>query len=296
MVFLGKFTMAHTLKSFIKTIETKNNQERRNQIIYKLEQIKCPYHIQEYLFKNSEEHGYNIIVKMGSNKKKIIIGAHYDIAQGSAGANDNGSGVSVLLGVIQKITENKSRFNHTIEAIFFDHEETPESGARHYVENCQTRDIVGMYNLDTCGMGDTIIFDDKRNSDKPIVQSVRDALEHLQYPYSLMHELPSSDERQFEEAGIPNIQIAAIPQADISIVSKLVTAQKQLRASIADDSITPREADQTIKQILGTESLPRLLSVMHTPDDLAIHISEKTLNMVLNVIFEAVLRYDKNCI
>lgn len=285
--------MTQTQKSFIQTIETKNNQERRNQIINRLEQLNCPYQIQEYSFKNSEEHGHNVIVKIGSTQKKIIVGAHYDVAQGSAGANDNGSGVSVLLGLIQYITENKPQFTHTVEAVFFDHEETPESGARYYIENSQTHDILGMYNLDTCGMGDTIIFDDKGDPDDPIVQSVRDALEHHRYPYSLIHELPASDERRFEEAGIPNIQIAAISRDDIPVVSRLVAAQKQLRASIADGSITPREADEAIKQILGTEHLPKLLELMHTSNDLAIHLSETTLQMVLNVITDAVSRYDK---
>ena len=197
------------------------------------------------------------------------------------------------MGLTRFIAENKPRFNHTIEAVFFDHEETPESGAGYYVENSPIRDIIGMYNLDTCGMGDTIVFDDKGKPDSTLVQSVKDALLRHRYPYSLMPELPASDERKFEDAGIPNIQIAAITGKDLPIVSKLVSAQKQLRAKISEGTMTPHEADVAVKKILGTDSLPKLLQVMHTKDDLAVHLSEETLRMALNVVLYAVSLYDE---
>jgi hypothetical protein len=108
-----------------------------------------------------------------------------------------------------------------------------------------------------------------------------------------MHELPASDERKFEEVGISNIQLSVIPKGDVEVITKLVSAQNDLRDALNNGDITPREADEIIKQRLGVSSLPKLLRVMHTPDDLSTHLSEKTLMMVLKVITKAVSLYDK---
>ena len=151
-----------------------------------------------------------------------------------------------------------------------------------------------MFNLDICGMGDIIVFDDKAAPDSPLVESVIQAITTLQYDYSVLRELPASDERQFEEAGIPNIQLAVIPRDDIELVKNLVAAQKELRNAIQSGELSPREADVKIKDMLGGAGLPKLLRVMHTPDDLAIHLSEQTLMMVQQVLTEAVKIYDKN--
>jgi Zn-dependent M28 family amino/carboxypeptidase len=282
-----------TLTAFISSIEMKDNRERRERIIEQLERMNCNYEIQIYPFESTEEKGRNIIVRLGDSEKKIIVGAHYDVALGSGGANDNGSGISILLKFIQNFIKGSIKFSHSIEVIFFDHEETPESGAKYYVNNCHKENIKGMFNLDICGMGDTIIFDDKGKSNNSIVQAVIQATEYHQHNYTLLRELPASDERQFDDVGIPNIQLAAIPKVDIQLVTKLVGAQKELRDALVNGDITPREADEEIKKVLGKVSLPKLLKVMHTPDDLSIHLSEKTLMMVLNIITEALSRYDK---
>ena len=203
--------------------------------------------------------------------------------------------MSILLKLIQGV-KTLDELSNSIDVIFFDHEETPESGARYYVNNSDKACIKGMFNLDICGMGDIIVFDDKGNSDSPIVESVVDAIESLEYNYSVLRELPASDEKQFEEAGIPNIQLAVIPEEDIGLVKKLVAAQKELRSSIQNGDLSPREADAKIKEMIGAADLPKLLRVMHTPDDLAIHLSEKTLMMVLDVIWKAILIFDKKMV
>ncbi len=277
---------------FIKTIEMKDNTVRRSKIIEQLNLIGCEYTVQTYPFEGSTEEGHNIIVYLGDSNEKIVIGAHYDVAQGSGGANDNGSGVSVLLKFIQDF-KKVDALSNSIDVVFFDHEETPESGAKYYVSSIDHAYITGMFNLDICGMGDVIVFDDKGKPDSPIIESVIEAIEFLQYNHSVLRELPASDERRFEEVGIPNIQLAVVPEEDIVFVKKLVTAQKELRRAIKNGELSPREADVKIKEMIGWEDLPKLLRVMHTPDDLAIHLSEKTLRMVLDVISKAILIFDR---
>jgi hypothetical protein len=166
--------------------------------------------------------------------------------------------------------------------------------AEYYVKHTDKASVKGMVNLDICGMGDIIVFDEKGRPDSSIVESVIEAIESLQYNYSVLRELPASDEKQFEKAGIPNIQLAVIPEEDIGLVKKLVAAQKQLRSAIQSGEISPREADVKVKEMLGGAGLPKLLKVMHTPDDLATHLSEKTLSMVLDVVSNAVLIFDRS--
>ena len=280
---------------FIKTIEMKDNNERRSKIIEQLELMSCDYIVQTYPFMDSPKEGHNIIVKLGDSEQKIVIGAHYDVAQGGGGANDNGSGVGILLKFIEGF-KAFDELSNSIEVVFFDHEETPESGAKYYVDHSDKAYITGMFNLDICGMGDIIVFDDKGRSDSPIVESVMDAIESLDYNHSVLRELPASDERQFEEVGISNIQLCVIPEEDIVFVKKLVAAQKELRSAIQKGELSPREADVRIKEMIGGAGLPKLLRVMHTPDDLSIHLSEQTLMMVLDVLWKAILIFDRKIV
>ena len=280
---------------FIKTIEMKDNNERRSKIIEQLELMSCDYIVQTYLFMDSPKEGHNIIVKLGDSEQKIVIGAHYDVAQGGGGANDNGSGVGILLKFIEGF-KAFDELSNSIEVVFFDHEETPESGAKYYVDHSDKAYITGMFNLDICGMGDIIVFDDKGRSDSPIVESVIEAIESLDYDHSVLRELPASDERQFEEVGISNIQLCVIPEEDIVFVKKLVAAQKELRSAIQKGELSPREADVRIKEMIGGAGLPKLLRVMHTPDDLSIHLSEQTLMMVLDVLWKAILIFDRKIV
>lgn len=281
--------------AFIKTIEMKDNNTRRSKIIEQLDFLGCDYEVQTYPFEGSTEEGHNIIVTLGDSDQKIVIGAHYDVAQGGGGANDNGSGVSILLKFIQDF-KAFDELSSSIHVIFFDHEETPESGARYYVNSSDKACITGMFNLDICGMGDIIVFDDKGRPDSPIVEAVVEAIESLECNYSVLRELPASDERQFEEAGIPNIQFCVIPEEDIAFVKKLVSAQKEIRSAIQMGELSPHEADVKIKEMIGEGGLPKLLQVMHTPDDLAIHLSEKTLEMVLEVLKKAILIFDRKIV
>ena len=280
---------------FIKTIEMKDNNERRSKIIEQLELMSCDYIVQTYPFVDSPKEGHNIIVKLGDSEQKIVIGAHYDVAQGGGGANDNGSGVGILLKFIEGF-KAFDELSNSIEVVFFDHEETPESGAKYYVDHSDKAYITGMFNLDICGMGDIIVFDDKGRSDSPIVESVIEAIESLDYDHSVLRELPASDERQFEEVGISNIQLCVIPEEDIVFVKKLVAAQKELRSAIQKGELSPREADVRIKEMIGGAGLPKLLRVMHTPDDLSIHLSEQTLMMVLDVLWKAILIFDRKIV
>lgn len=97
--------------------------------------------------------GENIIITKSSIddiKKNLIISAHYDSHNDSYGANDNGSGVSVVLELARILKDVE--FPYNIKFIMFSGEEKFMLGSRWFVghlsEN-ERNDIVGVINIDS---------------------------------------------------------------------------------------------------------------------------------------------------
>lgn len=86
----------------------------------------------------------------------IVVGAHYDTVDESPGANDNGSGVAVLLELARAFAGVNA--DRTIRFVAFPNEEppffqTPEMGSRVYARQARERGdrIVAMVSLETLG-------------------------------------------------------------------------------------------------------------------------------------------------
>ncbi len=86
----------------------------------------------------------------------IVIGAHYDTVFRSPGANDNASGVAMLLATARRLGD--APMGRTVRIVFFVNEEYPFSGgiqmgSRVYAERCRARgdDIVAMIAVDSVG-------------------------------------------------------------------------------------------------------------------------------------------------
>jgi len=96
-----------------------------------------------------------IAVKAGTSGQEIIVGAHYDSVEVGAGADDNASGVAVLLEAAEKI--RNVRTPYTIRFIAFGAEEADLDGSRFYVDqmsDTEIRNMVAMINLDSLIAGD----------------------------------------------------------------------------------------------------------------------------------------------
>lgn len=96
-----------------------------------------------------------IAVKPGRSDQVIIVGAHYDSVDAGNGADDNASGVGVMLEVAGKIRDIQTPY--TIRWVAFGAEEEDMDGSRHYVAQMSESDIratVGMINLDGLIAGD----------------------------------------------------------------------------------------------------------------------------------------------
>lgn len=99
-------------------------------------------------------HGANLIAvkeaDVAPTGDVLIIGAHYDGAPGAPAANDNASGLSVLLELARVLRDLPS--DTEIRFVAFDAEEDGLFGSKEYVERLtDTQNIIGMLNFDMLG-------------------------------------------------------------------------------------------------------------------------------------------------
>ncbi len=161
-----------------------NTSERLREIIVHLSQtigernLTKPKKLNEtadYIQKSLESQGYsierqpfqvsgyecnNLIAEVvGNDKPKeiVLVGAHYDSARGTPGANDNGSGLAALLVIAQQM--RGKQFPRTIRFVAFSNEEPPyfqrdgQMGSMVYAKACRQRrdDLKMVLSLETMG-------------------------------------------------------------------------------------------------------------------------------------------------
>ena len=98
-----------------------------------------------------------VAIKPGLSDQQIIIGAHYDSVNddGSQGADDNASGVAVLLETAELVFDKETPY--TIVFVAFGAEELGLWGSAYYVDELNQSEqnkIIGMVNLDCLIAGD----------------------------------------------------------------------------------------------------------------------------------------------
>lgn len=96
-------------------------------------------------------------VKEGQSDQVIVVGAHYDAAyeDGTKGADDNASGVAVMLEVAELVYGMDTPY--TIKFIAFGSEELGLNGSAYFVDNLSSAELentIGMFNLDSLIAGD----------------------------------------------------------------------------------------------------------------------------------------------
>lgn len=141
-----------------------------------------------------------IAVKKGLSDQQIIVGAHYDSVEddGSQGADDNASGVAVLLETAERVFNMETPY--TIVFAAFGAEEEGLWGSENYVDQLngfERKNIIGMVNLDCLIAGDkTYVYGNEGEG------SMRDWLLEDAKQQGLKIE-GKTDEDMFNEDGTP---------------------------------------------------------------------------------------------
>ncbi|SFC37374.1 M28 family metallopeptidase [Clostridium uliginosum] len=165
-----------------------------------------------------ELHNLVGVIKGSDSTKAVIISAHFDhigYQDGKIirGALDNASGVATLVqiaDILKKESENKT-FNQDIIIAFFDGEETGLRGSKAFV-----KDIQGKYsklyniNIDCVGgknSGKIALYNKSKISNK-LTTAMKETFRNNNMNFSETQVIGAiSDQRSFEEKGIPNIYI-----------------------------------------------------------------------------------------
>lgn len=114
-----------------------------------------------YTRKGTTYKSRNIVATLpGASKRTVIIGAHYDNRPEGSGADDNASGVSVMVEVAKRIAKKK-QLPYTVKFVAFGAEESPAGlvGSDTYVKRMSKKAIKRaevMINYDSLIVGDNL--------------------------------------------------------------------------------------------------------------------------------------------
>jgi Zn-dependent M28 family amino/carboxypeptidase len=198
----------------------------------------------------------NVVATLrGTTDRAIIIGAHYDSRPEGMGADDNASGVGVMLETAKRIAEEK-RLPYTVRFVAFGAEESPASleGSNVYVARMSDEQIKrsrAMINLDTLIVGDNLYVHAGANKKTWVRDRMLRIADEENLPLQIQRGLnPSypagfipdgfSDYTAFNKAGIP---IAALEATNWEIGDKDGYTQTRRHGSFWH---TPRDYLPTI--------------------------------------------------
>jgi len=263
----------------VRGIEGKSPDGRKQYIKERLSEMAAPFTTMPFdTIITSERgndtlHGENIVVRLGSGKRKIVVGAHCDAVPGSPGANDNGGGVAVVLDLIRLLKSGE--FRHTVDFCFFDLEEKGLIGSAVYVRLSDPEPAhLAMINLDVEGTGDVVYAGPVGGGDDDMLMKyIRLAHDKTMYNYHENEAYPGSDHLSFAAAKLENISISIVPKGDAEKLAKWV-ASGEGRIDNPDD-------------------VPGVLKVMHSPEDKSKYVSPEALFMSYNFTKTALLALDE---
>ena len=144
----------------------------------------------------------------------LVIGAHYDTTPNSPGANDNGTGVAVVLALAEELADDQLPFD--LRLVLFGAEETGLNGSFHYVHtlaNAERSRILAMLNIDSVGTGNIAAI-----ATGTMLNVARDVAESLGIELPVRRGLGTlgSDHLPFQYAGV---DVLALYADDLSYIN-----------------------------------------------------------------------------
>ncbi len=180
-----------------------------------------PY-LQPFTYRDGARSSQNVVAVLPAAKKPkvsptplVIVGAHYDSSPAGAGADDNASGVGVMLEVAERIRKYNPEYD--IMFVAFGAEEAGLIGSDYFVTQMSAADVsrcIAMVNFDSLIVGDKLYihagFNEKTGPRDEMLRLIRlrklpIAIQpglHPDYPAGLTPD-GFSDYTAFNQAGIP---------------------------------------------------------------------------------------------
>ncbi len=189
----------------------------------------------------------NVIARRGdvrAGKPWLAVGAHLDTVPGSPGAEDNASGIGVLLTVARALAWRRTRLPVVLIAFGAEEPRGPTDddhhyGSRAYVDRLTARQrgsLHGMVAMDRVGVGSAVVIGSAEDGD-PLRDELVAAAERAGTPYVAESGQRSSDHWSFVRDGLPGARLGSTPYAayhsPADVVAVVDRAQLERTARVA---------------------------------------------------------------
>ena len=230
-----------------------------------------PYAVQTFPRLGADDagraNGHNVVVSFGVGPPRIVVGAHFDAHRLDTGALsqglvDNASGVLVLLTVAEIL--KAAALCSTVHIVFFDMEELGLLGSRAYVQSLDLAPAV-MINVDIVAYGDTLLYGPGDLSrGHPLPSYVHRVCSRHAFACVGTPRMPSSDDRSFQQAGIPAVSLAMLPAEEAHRLWLLLNGEltDALRGALAPAIVRTIHTDRDTSAMLETETLMRVARIV----------------------------------
>jgi hypothetical protein len=261
---------------YVEEMEKQDSRARFDRVLSELDLLGIRPSIQGCRFPRTK----NVVVDFAPRPqaKTLIFSAHYDVLKGTPGANDNASGVAVLLGLCRELQKFPSR----ARVIFFDREEAwfrtrllrlGLLGSLCYAARTDLRNVAAVYNLEFCGEGDSLAIWPVKTAETglPAVNEVARAAGQLDLPFECAHiswPFISSDHLSFRLKRFPNaVTLSLLPRSQAPLMRALA-------------------ADMSLHRFLTgwRPVLPGALHSIHSREDTSSRLSETSLQLMLSLL------------
>jgi Zn-dependent M28 family amino/carboxypeptidase len=169
--------------------------------------------------------------------------------------------VSVLLGLIDRL--QGMEWNYSVDFVFFDQEESGMWGSAMYVQQFLIPSrYLGMINVDVVGAGEEVYIGPVGPLNYNLLPYLKAAAKMANVPFVAKAEYPPSDYLTFAAMKLETISVSVVPRGDGEKMSASIKATGR-----ADSA-----------------SAPRVIGIMHTPDDRAILIKPESLKLAYDFL------------
>ncbi|GAB3247559.1 hypothetical protein GCM10027448_10380 [Nocardioides dilutus] len=148
----------------------------------------------------------------------LVVGAHLDTVPQAPGAEDNASGVGVLLALAEATADRRTRLPLVLVAFGSEEPRGPSDDDHHYgsrayvagLSPAERRSLRGMLSLDRVGVGDVVPVGSAAEPDAQHARVLR-AARRVGVPTATDPFQRSSDHWSFVRAGLPGVRLGGTP-------------------------------------------------------------------------------------
>lgn len=258
---------------YVRQLEGQPAEKRREIIQLHLKRWGVPCEQHAYVT------GVNLFVEP-LHPSYLGISCHYDVVAGTPGANDNASAIAVVLEMIRRNQVYYTR-RLGLQFFFFDEEELQLRGSRTFLEHFGLGKMIGLVNVEMVGQGDRLaLWSLNGEAGGRVLNAFEAVARQQEVPTERFDRIVTNyaDHIAFREAGLADaFTVTSISGQDREVAKQYYQALDQ-GASVED-----------LRRLMAGAPLFRHY---HQPTDVSDHLSEKSLQMTANVLWETIVALD----